>query len=111
MSIDYERFPIVDEASLNSHLYMFIRGSKIKVKQQLHNAFGRSDLECQILDKGFVIELKVQREHDSAEKLLEKAIAQIKDHHYGEQQSCKELIRLALVYSLEKKSFVALALA
>ncbi len=111
MSIDYERFPIVDEASLNSHLYMFIRGSGINVKQQLHNAFGRSDLEFQILDKAFVIELKVQREHDRASKLLDKAVAQIKDHHYGEQQPCRELIRLALVFSLEKKSFVASALA
>ncbi len=111
LSIDYERFPIIDEASLNSHLYMLLRGSKIKVKQQNHNAFGRSDLEFQILDKAFVIELKVQREHDKAQKLLEKAVAQIKDHHYGEQQPCKTLIRLALVYSLEKKAFVASSLA
>ncbi len=110
LSIDYERFPIIDESSLNSHLYMFIRGSRIKVTQQNHNAFGRSDLEFQILDKGFVIELKVQREHDSASKLLEKAVKQIKDHHYGEQQACKELVRLALVYSLEKKTFVASSL-
>ena len=108
-SIDYEHFPIVDEASLNSHLYMFIRGSKIKVEQQLHNAFGRSDLEFQILDKAFVIELKVERKHDNASKLLEMAIAQIKDRHYGEQQRYKALVRLALVYSLEKKAFVASA--
>ena len=108
--IDYKDFPITDESSLRSHLYFYIKGAGIKVFSELHNAYGRSDLEFEIGNKAYVLELKFHRE-GSVQKLLDDAKKQIIEKHYGERflLSKKELVltRMALVYSQDEKRFVA----
>ena len=73
-----------------------------------HNAFGRSDLEFKAGNKYFVIELKYARAGEDAQKLLDKAKAQIMEKHYGE---CAELelqhIHMALIFSETQRQFEA----
>ena len=118
-SIDYKDFPVRDEASLRSNIYYYIKGAGIKVFAELHNAYGRSDIEFALADRYFVLELKVLDDRKSKrepskkiQSLLDEAVTQIKEKHYGESHALgKKLIRIALVFSLRKKSFAGFRLA
>ncbi len=112
---DYLLFPIVDEASLRSHLLMYVNGSGIEASVENHNALGRSDLEFIAGKRAFVFELKTVKEdlddeklEQKAQQLLSEAIAQIKEKRYGEQHiTDKKLIRMALVFSVTKRQIIA----
>ncbi len=108
-SVDYARYPIKDEAVLRSFLQIYLIGGGITgVEIEKHNAFGRSELEFKAGNKYFVIELKYARAGEDAQKLLDKAKAQIMEKHYGE---CAELelqhIHMALIFSETQRQFEA----
>ncbi|MCI6797579.1 MAG: ATP-binding protein [Succinatimonas sp.] len=105
--VDYMNYPVNSEASLRSHLQMYLIGSYIGVDVEHHNAFGRSDLEFVINDNFFVIELKFARKGDDEKILLNKALVQIRQKHYGDQLlEKKNQIKMALVFSESKRQFV-----
>lgn len=104
--IDYMNYPVISESSLRSHLQMYLIGYGIKVDIERHNAYGRSDLEFVIADKYFVMELKFAHKGDEPQKLLTKAVEQIKERHYGNGVSSLTILKLALVFSESTKQFV-----
>ena len=108
-TIDYERYPVNDEASLRSFLQIYLTGGGItELNIEKHNAFGRSDLEFRAGDRYFVIELKYARDGDNIKKLLDSAKDQVIKRQYGEQVHPElEHVRLALVFSQKDRQFVA----
>lgn len=110
LAIDYLNYPIKDEASLRSHIQMYLAGSNIRSHVEEHNALGRSDLEFCAKKRYFVIELKFARDRDDTKKLLDDASVQLKEHQYGEQNlPSLEHVRMALIFSESKRQFVASA--
>ena len=108
--IDYNRFPIVDEASLEAFLVIYAYGGGVDARPQGHNAYGRSDIEFSAGNRYFVFELKYLpegKDYLAVSKLTE-AVEQIKNKHYDEDHAHgRELVRLALVYSRDQKKFIA----
>ena len=107
-SIDYARYPVKDEAVLRSFVQIYLIGGGIRgIDIEKHNAFGRSDIEFKARDRYFVMELKFARAGDDEGQLLEKAKEQILKRHYGENAHPElKHIRMALVFSAEKRQFV-----
>ena len=107
LAIDYERYPVKDEASVRSHLQMYLTGSNIQVSVEKHNAKGRSDLEFKVKDRYWVIELKFAKEQDNPKKLLDEAVELLKSRQYGEQHENRlQHLRLALVFSQKDRQFI-----
>lgn len=107
-SLDYKDFKLQDESSVRSVLQLSLMAIGLNPKIEVHNHKGRSDLEVRADARYFVFEIKYHREGaGSPEALLEEAVAQIADNHYGEQ-NCPELphIRIALVFSQKERCFV-----
>lgn len=103
---------ITNEDSVRSHLIMFLLGKDIEVVAEKTNAEGRSDIVATYEDSAVVMELKFCKDKDQApkencEKLLKKAVDQIKKNQYGRELRGKKLLRLALVFSEKKRQFVA----
>ena len=112
LAIDYQRYPVQDEASVRSHLQMYLTASNIQTKIEKHNAKGRSDLEFKVKDRYWVIELKFAKEQDDPKKLLNEATEQLKSKQYGEQNETKlQHIRLALVFSQKDRQFIEYAMS
>ncbi len=55
---------------------------------------------------GSLNSIKIVKENESAERKLEEAVNQIKDRKSGYESSSQEVIRVALIFSLEKREFV-----
>ncbi len=110
--IDHNRFPIRDEASLEAFLLVYAWGGGVNAKSQVNNPHGRSDIEFVAANRYFVFELKVVADKNGAPGKLNEAIKQIESRHYGEgHNQGRELIRIALVFSLEDKAIVDFKLA
>ena len=110
LEIDYQYYPIQNEASVRSHLQMYLRGAEIKATVEMHNAKGRSDLEFVAGTRYLVMEFKYQREGDDPGLLLKEAEKQIRAKHYGEQLYSKlKHIHMALVFSGSERQFVKYA--
>ena len=106
LAIDYQRYPVRDEASLRAYVQVYFAGAGLDVKVEHHNAHGRSDLEVNAGNRHWIFEFKiVQGGQGETEKLLE-AVEQIKQKHYGDQQFSKEVKKVALVFSVEARQFV-----
>ena len=103
--IDYRQYPITDEKHCQAFLQIFLAGLGFSVVAERHGALGRSDLEIDAPKVYWVLELKYQRKGESDEALLAKAVAQITEKQYG-AASEKSLIRVAAVFSEEKRMFV-----
>lgn len=106
-SLDYKDFRLQDEASVRSMLQLILMIAGLNPKIEVHNHKGRSDLEVEADRRYFVFELKYHREGSPApEALLEEAVSQIVDNHYGEQNS-PELthVRIAMVFSQRERRF------
>ena len=99
------RFPITEEKFCQAYLQVFIAGAGFTVKSETEGALGRSDLEVDAENLHWVIELKFQRKKQNAEAMLAQAVQQIRDRNYG-AASPKKLIRVAAVFSEEKRAFV-----
>ena len=104
-AVDYSQYPIANEGNCQTCLQLFLSGFGFTIRPQNHGAQGRSDLEIETAKLHWVFELKYQRSGKSAESLLAKAVAQIKEKQYG-ASARKPLIRVAAVFSEEKQQFV-----
>lgn len=107
LGIDYQAFPLTSETSCRSAVSIMVSSSSasITARSEVHNAYGRSDLEIQTDKNYWVLEFKFCRKNCSPESLLEKGIRQIKERHYGEQQATNKLLRGVLVFSEEQRQF------
>lgn len=108
-SLDYLRYPVRDEYTCRGYLYAMLKGAQLQVGIEVHNAFGRSDLELDAGRYHWVFELKFLKKGTDlavAPKLLEAAADQIRTKHYGEQTACPEVIRVALVFAEESRQFI-----
>ncbi len=84
---------------------MFIAGANYSVTAERHSALGRSDLALECPNCHWVLEIKLQRKGESVEAQLAKAAEQITERQYG-AASAKPLVRVAAVFSEEKRQFV-----
>ncbi len=105
-SLDYQNYPVRDEASVRAFVQAFLAGAGLDPKAEVHNFRGRSDLEVRAGHRLWVFEFKVARAGESAEAGLREAVEQISSKAYGLQHGGLELIRMALVFSTEEKQFV-----
>ena len=61
-SIDYQRFPINDEATCRAYLQILLIGDVLISHVENHTALGRSDLEVEVGDRYWFLELKFARD-------------------------------------------------
>ena len=106
-AIDYQRYPIKDEAGCQAYLQVLLIGAAMLPRVEVHNALGRSDMEVLSGKRHWIFEFKYSRTQDQVQPLLAKALRQIQNRQYGEMRGASELIRVALVFSQEKRQFVA----
>ncbi len=52
LSIDFQGFPVRDEASVRAYVQVYIAGAGLNPKIEHHNAHGISDLEVLVIDTG-----------------------------------------------------------
>lgn len=72
LAIDYQRYPVRDEASLRAYVQVYFAGAGLDVKVEHHNAHGRSDLEVNAGNRHWIFEFKVvQGNKGETEKLSE----------------------------------------
>ena len=106
-AIDYQRYPITDEASCRAYLQVLLIGAAMMPHVEVHNALGRSDMEVYAGRRHWVFEFKYAKTDDQAEGLLRQAQEQLKARRYGGlSKSAQELIRVALVFSGQQRQFV-----
>ena len=103
--IDYNLHPISNEKHCQAFLQIFLASLGFFIMSEKHSALGRSDLEVETPKLHWVFELKYQRQGESAEALLAKAVEQIKEKQYGGSAQ-NPLIRAAAVFSEENRQFV-----
>lgn len=106
MAIDYQNYPVKDEASLRAYVQVYFSGAGLEPKVEQHNAHGRSDLEVSVGERHWVFEFKVSYDGKKEEETLSEGISQMKARHYGEQGDFKEFKRVVLVYSIPSRQFV-----
>lgn len=107
LAINFERYPIENEAALQACLQVFITGAGVAAIVEKHNACGRSDLEFDAGDFHWVFELKflpASENETEAERLLAAAEQQICERHYGEDTH-RKLIRVAAVFNATQRQF------
>ncbi|WP_308513822.1 AAA family ATPase [uncultured Turicimonas sp.] len=105
-SIDYQRYPVKDEYSLRAFVQVFFAGAGLEARAEVHNHLGRSDLEVKAGSRYWVMEFKCAERAENVSRKLEEAVSQLNEKNYGLQRRDAEIIRLALVFSLEKREFV-----
>ncbi len=105
-SIDYQNYPVTSEASVRALVQTCLAGAGLEPRAEVHGSRGRSDLEVRTGSRLWVFEFKVQRSGEDAGMLLREALEQIRRRRYGEQNETGELVRAALVFSLEERKFV-----
>ena len=110
-ALDYLNHPVTDESACRSFLQVMLYGARLYSEIEVHNALGRSDLEVDAGKRRWIFEIKylpsgTNSTGAKAEKLLTEAVNQIDTRRYGLQNAAdKELKRVALVYSAEKRIF------
>lgn len=104
-AIDYQRYPVKDEATCRGYLQVLLIGAAMLPHVEVHNAFGRSDLEVEAGDRLWVFEIKFARETAEVDGKLREAVEQMRSRHYGRKSPGKQVIRMALVFDIEKKGF------
>ena len=106
-SIDYQNFPVQNEAACRAILQVLLIGTDMFPKVEVHTADGRSDLEVEAGNRHWVFEIKFAQTEAEENKRLAEGIAQMKARHYGEAprdtKTC--LMRAVLVFSGEKRRF------
>ncbi len=105
-SIDYQNYPVREESTVRAIAQAYLAGMGFDVRTEVHNFKGRSDLEVRTGHRLWVFEFKVVRNGESAANKLREAAGQIASKEYGLQQDNLEVIRMALVFSLEERKFV-----
>ena len=97
-ALDYQRYPIRDEASLRGALQILMIGLSLRPQIEVHTAKGRSDLEVETGDFHWVFELKFAKAGTNVASLCREALAQIRDHRYGQTAHGRQVIRVAMVF-------------
>ncbi len=110
LSMDVQKNPVRTESEVQRLVQVFLSGAGLRPRVETVNAHGRSDLEVSAGNRHWVLEFKVRRAGDDEEALLKKALEQIRTRRYGESNEAGELVRLALVFSVEARRFVRWAL-
>lgn len=105
-SIDYQNYPAKDESMVRAIVFAYVAGTGLEVRSEVHNFKGRSDLEVLAEDVRWIFEFKVAREGENPEKKLTEALRQIESREYGTQYASSGCMKIALVYSTEKRKFV-----
>lgn len=105
-SIDYQRYPVRDEASVRAFVQVFFSGAGLNPVVEHHNSKGRSDLEVRACNRYWVFEFKVCHPGKEEKEILEEAILQLQKKEYGLQVQNDQILRVALVFSLEKRKFI-----
>ena len=99
-AIAYDRYPVKEESMLRALLQLYLKGKGADVRCEQHNFKGRSDLIINLKTRRIVIELKFSNNGTSIEKLLQKAVEQLKEQEYGtEDADSREVIKVACVFS------------
>jgi hypothetical protein len=106
-SIDYQNYPIHDEAAVRAYVQVYMTGANLSPKAEVHNYRGRSDLEVTVGNRHWVFEFKAEREEGKGRVLLKEAEEQLLSRNYGSASDAAEVKRLALVFSLQKRQFVS----
>lgn len=106
-SIDYQNYPIKDEAGCRAYMQVLLIGAAMITQVEVHNALGRSDMEVDAGNRHWVFEFKYAKDDSQVSELLNDAVSQIQSRQYGTAGSKKELIRIALVFSEKKRQFVS----
>jgi len=107
LAIDYTGYPVTDEYKCCAMAAMFLAGAGLPAMSQTHNALGRSDLEAVLGSTRWVLEFKFARPGDDPEALLAEALSQAESRQYGAQSSETRLMHMGLVFSEDKRQFVA----
>ena len=81
-AVDYQRYPIVDEASCRAYLQVLLIGAAMIPRVEVHNALGRSDMEVIVGLLHWVFEFKFAQESSEVETLLNRALSQIQARRY-----------------------------
>lgn len=97
-ALDYERYPIRDEASFRGMIQILMIGLSLRPHVEVHTARGRSDMEVEAGDYRWVFELKFARPGDDAEALCDEAVEQIRSRDYGNTPRGGKLIRVGMVF-------------
>lgn len=106
--IDYQRFPIKDEATLKVIMQLYLEDGGIELeKHNDDNVKDSSILEFKAGNKYYVIEHKYAKEKDDTQKLLETTKAQIKEWFDVVQGNEANLLRMILVYLVPKRMFTS----
>lgn len=82
-AIDYNRYPIENEASCRSHLQVLLMGGAMVPDVEKHTALGRSDLEVRTANRLWVFEIKFAKCTREVEPLLAQAVTQIQNGVMG----------------------------
>lgn len=110
-SIDYQQYPIADEATCRGYLQVLMMGADMVARVEVHTAHGRSDLETTAGNRCWFFEIKFARSQQQQEQCLSEGIAQVKDRRYGQTvDDDTTLMRAVLVFSEQRRQFVASAL-
>lgn len=102
-SLNYQRYPVRDEASFQGALQILMIGISLLPQVEVHSAQGRSDLEVVAGDFLWVFELKWSKNGQAVPHLLQAAQDQIETRHYGETTHGKALRRVAMVFDESKR--------
>ncbi len=109
--IDYQKAPVVNEASCRSHLQVLLIGACLLPSVEVHGARGRSDLEVTVGNCHWVFEFKFQKKETTnaaATALLLEAENQMKARGYLEKSLEKRrTIGVALVFSEADRQITA----
>lgn len=98
-SVPYDHYPITDEASVRSHLQLYLQGARVSVKVEKHNSKGRSDLELEFMRRRVICEFKYVCGGKAALKALDEAVSQLKSRGYGNDLPYRqEIVRIAAVF-------------
>ena len=106
-AIDYQRYPIVDEASCRAYLQVLLIGAAMMPKVEIHTALGRSDMELDAGKRHWVFEFKYVKTAKEATQALKDGVEQMSSRRYGMSSKAKELRRLVMVFSRDERRFVA----
>ena len=106
-AIDYQRYPITDEASCRAYLQVLLIGAAMMPKVESHSALGRSDLEVYAGSRLWAFEIKYAKNKSDIKPLLHKAKEQMRSHRYGLTEQHREVLRAALVFDQDERRFVA----
>ena len=103
--IDYLDWSNISEGICRNYCTMLIAASGFhqSVSVEKHNAYGRSDLEFSGPDADWVVEFKLARDGDDPQRMLQTAVEQIRQRHYGERISGNALVRIAMVFSKQER--------